>query len=31
MVWKSDSNIDSIDDALQELEKEFKDWFRKNG
>ncbi|AKH38046.1 MULTISPECIES: hypothetical protein [Nitrosomonas] len=31
MVWESDSNIDSIDDALQEPEKELKDWFRKNG
>ncbi|SFL61660.1 hypothetical protein [Nitrosomonas communis] len=31
MVWESDSNIDSIDDALQELEKALKDWFRKNG
>ena len=31
MVWESDSNLDSIDNALKELEKELKDWFKKNG
>ena len=31
MVWESDSNLESIDDALKELEKELKDWFKKNG
>ena len=31
MVWESHSNLDSIDDALIELEKELKDWFKKNG
>ena len=30
MVWESDSNLDSIDDALKELEKELKDWFTNN-
>ena len=30
MVWESDSNLDSIDEALKELEKELKDWFKKN-
>ena len=31
MVWESDSNLDSIDEALKELEKALKDWFKKNG
>jgi hypothetical protein len=31
MVWESDSDIDSIDEALEELEKELKQWFKKNG
>lgn len=31
MVWESDSAIESIDEALQELEKELKSWFKKNG
>ena len=31
LVWESDSNPDSLDDALKELEKELKDWFEKNG
>ena len=31
MVWESDSAIDSIDEALKELEKELKSWFKKNG
>ena len=31
MVWESDSAIDSIDEALKELEKELKNWFKKNG
>jgi len=31
MVWESDSEIDSIDEALEELEKELKHWFKKNG
>jgi hypothetical protein len=31
MVWESDSNLDSIDNALKELEKELKDWFKNNG
>ncbi|MDV6343034.1 MULTISPECIES: hypothetical protein [unclassified Nitrosomonas] len=30
MFWESDSSVDSIDDALQELEKELMGWFRKN-
>ena len=30
MVWESDSAIDSIDEALKELEKELKKWFKKN-
>jgi hypothetical protein len=31
MVWESDTAIDSIDEALKELEKELKGWFKKNG
>jgi len=31
MIWESDSEIDSIDEALTELEKELKAWFKKNG
>ncbi len=30
VVWESDANVDSIDEALEELEKELKSWFRKN-
>ncbi len=31
MVWESNPEIDSIDEALNELEKELKKWFKKNG
>lgn len=31
MVWESESSLNSIDDALKELEKELKEWFKKNG
>ena len=31
MVWESSSKLESIDDALKELEKELKVWFKKNG
>jgi hypothetical protein len=31
MVWESDASLDSIDEALEELEKELKSWFRTNG
>ncbi len=31
MIWESNSAIDSIDEALIELEKELKSWFKKNG
>ena len=31
MVWESKAEIDSIDEALNELEKELKKWFKKNG
>jgi hypothetical protein len=30
LVWESDSNIGTIDEALDELEKGFKDWFENN-
>jgi hypothetical protein len=31
MVWESNTEIDAIDEALNELEKELKKWFKKNG
>ena len=31
LVWESNSDFDSIDEALKELEKELGDWFEKNG
>jgi hypothetical protein len=31
LVWESDSTIDSIDEALKELEKESKSWLKNNG
>jgi hypothetical protein len=31
MVWESNAEIDAIDEALNELEKELKKWFKKNG
>jgi hypothetical protein len=31
MVWESSSNLESIEVALKELEKELKVWFKKNG